>query len=255
MEFSLRGEPPAEFRENLMALAGQLDVDIAVQEDGIFRRHRRLIAFDMDSTLIDTEVIDELAVAAGVGSQVSAITELAMTGQLDFHESLRQRVSLLKGLSVQVMAELAGRLPLTEGVEVLFSALKMLGYKTAIISGGFTYFGDNLKTRLGVDHVYANELEVVDAKLTGEVVRPVIDAKAKADILSELARKEGIAMEQTIAVGDGANDLGMLAAAGLGIAYHAKAIVREKSDHAISRLGLDSILFLLGISDREHDNH
>jgi len=255
VEFSLRGEPPAEFRENLMALAGKLDVDIAVQEDGIFRRHRRLIAFDMDSTLIDTEVIDELAVVAGVGSQVSAITELAMTGHLDFHESLRQRVSLLKGLSVQAMAEIAERLPLTEGVEVLFSALKMLGYKTAIISGGFTYFGDNLKARLGVDYVYANELEVVDAKLTGEVVRPVIDAKAKADILSELARKEGIAMEQTIAVGDGANDLEMLAAAGLGIAYHAKAIVREKSDHAISRLGLDSILFLLGISDREHDNH
>jgi len=255
VEFSLRGEPPAEFRENLMALAGKLDVDIAVQEDGIFRRHRRLIAFDMDSTLIDTEVIDELAVVAGVGSQVSAITELAMTGHLDFHESLRQRVSLLKGLSVQAMAEIAERLPLTEGVEVLFSALKMLGYKTAIISGGFTYFGDNLKARLGVDYVYANELEVVDAKLTGEVVRPVIDAKAKADILSELARKEGIALEQTIAVGDGANDLEMLAAAGLGIAYHAKAIVREKSDHAISRLGLDSILFLLGISDREHDNH
>jgi phosphoserine phosphatase len=255
VEFSLRGEPSIDFRENLIALAGRLDIDIAVQEDGIFRRHRRLIAFDMDSTLIDTEVIDELALAAGVGQQVAEITERAMSGKLDFQESLRQRVGLLAGLPVQTLSEIAECLPLTEGVEVLFPALKTLGYKTAIISGGFSYFGNFLKARLGVDYVYANELDVIDGKLTGEVVRPVVDAQAKADILSELARKEGIAMEQTIAVGDGANDIEMLAAAGLGIAYHAKAIVRDSSDHAISQLGLDSILFLLGISDREHDNH
>jgi len=255
VEFSLRGEPSTDFRENLMALASRLDIDIAVQEDGIFRRHRRLIAFDMDSTLIDTEVIDELAIAAGVGEQVADITEKAMGGHLDFQESLRQRVSLLAGLPVQTLSEIAQRLPLTEGVEVLFPALKTLGYKTAIISGGFNYFGEFLQQRLGIDYVYANGLDVVDGKLTGEVVRPVVDAKAKATILSELARKEGIAMEQTIAVGDGANDIEMLAAAGLGIAYHAKAIVRDRSDHAISQLGLDSILFLLGVSDREHDNH
>jgi len=156
---------------------------------------------------------------------------------------------------VQTLSEIAQQLPLTEGVEVLFPALKTLGYKTAIISGGFSYFGNFLKAKLGVDYVYANELSIIDGKLTGEVVRPVVDAQAKADILSELAGKEGIAMEQTIAVGDGANDIEMLAAAGLGIAYHAKAIVRDSSDHAISQLGLDSILFLLGISDREHDNH
>ena len=255
VEFSLRGEPSLDFRENLIALAGRLDIDIAVQEDGIFRRHRRLIAFDMDSTLIDTEVIDELALAAGVGQQVSEITERAMSGELDFQESLRQRVSFLAGLPVQTLSEIAQQLPLTEGVEVLFPALKTLGYKTAIISGGFSYFGNFLKAKLGVDYVYANELSIIDGKLTGEVVRPVVDAQAKADILSELAGKEGIAMEQTIAVGDGANDIEMLAAAGLGIAYHAKAIVRDSSYHAISQLGLDSILFLLGISDREHDNH
>jgi phosphoserine phosphatase len=250
-EWSLRGTPSPLFRKKLMALATELTLDLAVQEDGIYRRHRRLIAFDMDSTLIETEVIDELAKHKGVGTEVAKITHQAMSGELDFRESLILRVALLQGLPETTLSAVAAQLPLTEGVESLFKTLKLLGYKTAILSGGFDYFGHALQAQLGVDHVSANRLEIVDGLLTGRVLAPVVDAEAKARILRALADKEGISMAQTIAVGDGANDLEMLGAAGLGIAYHAKDLVRERSRHAISTLGLDSILYLLGISDRD----
>ena len=251
LEWSLRGTPSPLFRKKLMALATELTLDLAVQEDGIYRRHRRLIAFDMDSTLIETEVIDELAKHKGVGAEVTKITHQAMSGELDFRESLIRRVALLEGLPETILSTVAAQLPLTEGVASLFKTLKLLGYKTAILSGGFDYFGHALQAQLGVDHVFANRLEIVDGFLTGRVLAPVVDAEAKARILRALAEKEGISMAQTIAVGDGANDLEMLGAAGLGIAYHAKDLVRERSRHAISTLGLDSILYLLGISDRD----
>jgi|TARA_B110000238_G_scaffold101749_1_gene110875 phosphoserine phosphatase len=251
LEWSLRGSPSPLFRKKLMALATELTLDLAVQEDGIYRRHRRLIAFDMDSTLIETEVIDELAKRKGVGAAVAEITHQAMSGELDFQESLIRRVAQLKGLPETILSEVAAHLPLTEGVESLFKTLKLLGYKTAILSGGFDYFGQALQAQLGVDHVFANRLEIKDGLLTGRVLEPIVDAEAKARILRALAEQEGISMAQTIAVGDGANDLEMLGAAGLGIAYHAKDLVRERSRHAISTLGLDSILYLLGISDRD----
>ena len=251
LEWSLRGTPSPLFRKKLMALATELTLDLAVQEDGIYRRHRRLIAFDMDSTLIETEVIDELAKHKGVGAEVAKITHQSMSGELDFRGSLIRRVALLEGLPETILSTVAAQLPLTEGVASLFKTLKLLGYKTAILSGGFDYFGHALQAQLGVDHVFANRLEIVDGFLTGRVLAPVVDAEAKARILRALAEKEGISMAQTIAVGDGANDLEMLGAAGLGIAYHAKDLVRERSRHAISTLGLDSILYLLGISDRD----
>ncbi|MBL6691069.1 MAG: phosphoserine phosphatase SerB [Pseudomonadales bacterium] len=251
VEFSLRGTPKEGFREQLLAVCSDLDIDIALQEDGIYRRNRRLIAFDMDSTLIRTEVIDELAIEAGVGDQVAEITARAMAGELDFRESLRKRVGLLEGLPESVLVKVAGRLPLTEGVEHLFETLNHLGYKTAILSGGFTYFGDVLKKKLSVDYVYANELEISDGKLTGRVLDPIVDAERKASLLRELAEQQGISLKQTIAVGDGANDLAMLDVAGLGIAFHAKPLVRESAGHSISNLGLDSLLYLMGIRDAE----
>ncbi|WP_161462468.1 phosphoserine phosphatase SerB [Pseudomonas syringae] len=253
IEFTVRGEPadPKAMQAEFLAVAQELNVDIAFQQDSLFRRNRRLAVFDMDSTLIEAEVIDELAKAAGVGEQVAEITERAMRGELDFSESFKERLALLKGLDVGVLDEIGASLRLTEGAETLFSELKRLGYKTAILSGGFTYFAKQLQTKLGIDYVYANELEVVDGKVTGVAVEPIVNAQRKADLLRELAHKEGLSLEQTIAVGDGANDLPMLAIAGLGVAFRAKPLVKQSAKQAISTLGLDGVLYLLGFRDRE----
>ncbi|MFJ7315336.1 phosphoserine phosphatase SerB [Pseudomonas sp. NPDC098747] len=253
IEFSVRGEAadPQALRAEFLSVAQELNVDIAFQEDSLFRRNRRLAVFDMDSTLIEAEVIDELAKAAGVGDQVSEITERAMAGELDFRESFKERLALLKGLDVSVLDSIGASLRLTEGAETLFAELKRLGYKTAILSGGFTYFAKQLQAKLGIDYVFANELEVVDGKCTGVAIEPIVDAQRKADLLRELAHKEGLRLEQTIAVGDGANDLPMLAIAGLGVAFRAKPLVKQSAKQAISTLGLDGVLYLLGFRDRD----
>lgn len=253
VEFSLRGQVadlPA-LRRQLMQLADEIDVDIAYQENNIYRRNRRLVAFDMDSTLIQAEVIDELAKRAGVGKEVSAITERAMHGEMEFKESLRQRVALLKGLPESALAEVAATLQLTEGVERLMSTLKRLGYRTAILSGGFTYFGRALQRRFGFDYVFSNDLEIEDGILTGKLASEIVDGQRKATLLASIAQHEGFSLEQTIAVGDGANDLPMLSIAGLGIAFRAKPIVKESAKQSLTTLGLDGILYLMGLSERE----
>lgn len=253
VEFSVRGEPRNVdvMRSEFLRLAGDLGIDIAFQKDNAFRRNRRLVCFDMDSTLIEHEVIDELAKAAGVGDQVSEITERAMQGELDFIQSFEARVALLKGLDASVLEQIAQSLKLTEGAEHLMRTLKALGYKTAILSGGFTYFGEYLQQKLGIDYVHANALEIEDGKVTGRVVGRVVDGQRKAELLREIAASEGVNLEQVIAVGDGANDLPMLSIAGLGIAFRAKPLVRANAKQAISTLGLDGILYLLGVRDRD----
>ena len=255
VELSVRGAPSdiTRMRAQFLAAAGDLGVDIAFQKDNAYRRNRRLVCFDMDSTLIEAEVIDELAKAAGVGAEVSAITELAMAGELDFTQSFKRRVGLLKGLDESVLEGIARNLPVTEGAEDLIRALKALGYKTAILSGGFTYFGRYLQQKLGIDYVYANELQIENGKVTGEVKGQVVDGQRKAELLKQLAEKENLNLQQVIAVGDGANDLPMLSLAGLGIAFRAKPLVKQSADHAISELGLDGILYLLGVRDRDSE--
>lgn len=253
IEMTLYGEPANvdAMRAAFLNISTQHDVDIAFQEDSIWRRNRRLVVFDMDSTLIEAEVIDELAVEAGVGEQVAAITEAAMRGEIDFQESFRQRLALLEGLSEDVLASIAERLVITEGAEHLIATLNTLGYKTAIISGGFTYFARYLQERLGIDYVHANELEIIDGKVTGRVQGTIVDGARKAELLQEIAKSLSIRLQQVIAVGDGANDLPMLSVAGLGIAFRAKPIVKESAKQSISTLGLDSILYLLGYRDRD----
>ena len=253
VEFSVRGEPRDinGMRAAFLRLANELNLDIAFQKDNAFRRNRRVVCFDMDSTLIEHEVMDELAKAAGVGDKVAAITERAMNGELDFTQSFKARVALLKGLDASVLEGIAVNLKLTEGAEQLISTLKALGYKTAILSGGFTYFGEYLQKKLGIDYVHANALEIVDGKVTGNVVGHVVDGQRKAELLREIASKEGVNLEQVIAVGDGANDLPMLGIAGLGIAFRAKPMVKQNAKQAISTLGLDGILYLLGVRDRD----
>lgn len=257
VEFSVRGTPrdKEQMKAEFMKLAGEQVMDISFQEESMYRRMRRLICFDMDSTLIETEVIDELAVRAGVGDQVKAITEAAMRGEIDFCESFRQRCALLKGLDVSVMQEIAENLPITEGVDRLMRILKKVGFKIAILSGGFTYFGNYLKQRYNIDYVYANELEVEDGKLTGNHLGDIVDGKRKAELLRLIAQVENVDIRQTVAVGDGANDLPMISIAGLGIAFHAKPKVKATAKQSISTIGLDGILYFLGYKDSYLDEN
>ena len=253
VELAVSGEPADEdmIRGELMQMTTTHDLDIAFQHDNVYRRNRRLVAFDMDSTLIQGEVIDELAKLGGVGEQVEAITEAAMRGELDFQASFRRRVSLLKGLPASALDDVVRRVPLMDGAERLVGTLRRLGYKTAILSGGFTFFGRTLQQRLGIEYLHANELAIANGVVTGEVIPPIVDGARKAAMLREIAQKENISMEQVIAVGDGANDLPMLRLAGLGIAFRAKPVVRQSAKQAISKLGLDGILYLLGVRDRD----
>lgn len=251
VEFSVRGTPrdKEQMKADFMKLSAEQEMDISFQEESMYRRMRRLICFDMDSTLIETEVIDELAIRAGVGDQVKAITEAAMRGEIDFCESFRQRCALLKGLDVSVMQEIAENLPITEGVDRLMRILKKVGFKIAILSGGFTYFGNYLKQKYNIDYVYANELEVENGKLTGRHVGDIVDGKRKAELLRLIAQVENVDIRQTVAVGDGANDLPMISIAGLGIAFHAKPKVKATAKQSISTSGLDGILYFLGYKD------
>lgn len=253
VEFGLSGEQlDAEaLRADCLKLSANLAIDIAVQEDNVYRRNRRLVCFDMDSTLIEQEVIDELAIEAGVGTQVAEITEQAMRGELDFKQSFAARVALLKGLDASVLEKIADRLTITEGAARLISTLKALGYHTAILSGGFTYFAEKLQQKLGIDEVHANILDIQDGIVTGKVVGEVVDGQRKAALLRQLAEQQGISLQQAIAVGDGANDLPMLSIAGLGVAFRAKPLVRANADQAISSVGLDGILYLLGVRDKD----
>jgi phosphoserine phosphatase len=254
VEFAVSLPPEADasaLKRALLAAAHEGNFDCALQKESLLRRAKRLVVMDMDSTLIRIEVIDELARAHGVGDQVSAITQRAMHGEMDYDESLRQRVGLLRGLPAQVLYDLAARLPLTEGAETLLRVLKRLGYRTAVISGGFSHAAEALRSRLGIDHAWSNSLEIEGGKLTGRVIGPIVNARRKAELLEQLAKDEGVPLDQVIAIGDGANDLLMLQKAGHGIAFHAKPKLREAAHTAISAAGLDAILYLLGITGRD----
>ncbi len=253
VELTVSGDSSSEqsMRAAFLATAHDLKIDIAFQRESIFRRNRRLFAFDMDSTLIEGEVIDELAKLAGVADEVVKVTEAAMRGEIEFQESFRRRVALLRGLKETRVRELLDTIPLVEGAEQLIGTLKMLGYKTAILSGGFNFFAQHLQTRLGIDYVFANDLDIVDGVVSGEVRTPIVDGARKAELLREIARLENISLDQVVAVGDGANDLPMLGIAGMGIAFRAKPLVRQTASHAVSFLGLDSLLYLVGVRDRD----
>jgi phosphoserine phosphatase len=257
VELLLSGDSAREaaMRTEFLAAAQDLSIDIAFQRESIFRRNRRLFAFDMDSTLIRGEVIDELAAMVGVGERVAAITQAAMRGELDFDESFTRRVALLKGLKAEQVHGLRDSIPLADGAERLIRTLRLLGYKTAILSGGFTFFARALQQRLGIDYVHSNELEIADGLVTGRVIPPIINGARKAALLAEIADREGISLEQVVAVGDGANDIPMLNLAGMGIAYRAKPLVRQSADQSISCLGLDGLLYLLGVRDRDLQAH
>jgi len=257
VELAVSGDPSREpaMRAEFLIAAQQLSIDIAFQRESIFRRNRRIFAFDMDSTLIQGEVIDELAKMAGVGDQVVRITESAMRGEIGFDESFTRRVALLKGLPADRAFGLVDTIPLADGAERLIRTLRLLGYKTAILSGGFTFFARSLQQRLGIDYVHANELEIHDGRVTGRVIPPIINGDRKAALLAEIAERENVSLEQVVAVGDGANDIPMLNLAGMGIAYRAKPLVRQKADQSISCLGLDGLLYLLGVRDRDLKPH
>ncbi|GAA4942993.1 phosphoserine phosphatase SerB [Halioxenophilus aromaticivorans] len=251
LEITTGGQPKdlAHLRSDFLELSSQHPIDIAVQADDAFRRTRRLVCFDMDSTLIEVEVIDELAKAAGVGEQVAEVTERAMRGELDFNESFASRLATLKGLDESVLSAIAEALPITEGAERLISTLRRMGYKTAILSGGFTYFAEHLQKKLGIDYVHANELAITDGKVIGEVRGDIVNGERKAALLQQLAEREGLSLDQVIAVGDGANDIPMLSLAGLGVAFRAKPVVRAQAEYAITTLGLDGLLYLIGYRD------
>ena len=253
VEFTVSGDSTSEqsMRAAFLSAAQELKIDIAFQRESIFRRNRRLFAFDMDSTLIEGEVIDELAKLAGVDREVVKITESAMRGEIEFQESFRRRVGLLRGLPEEQVRTLLHTIPLVQGAEHLIGTLKMLGYKTAILSGGFTFFAQHLQTRLGIDYVYANDLDMPNGMVSGEVHSPIVDGPRKAELLRQIAQQENISLEQVVAVGDGANDLPMLGIAGMGIAFRAKPLVRQTASHAVSFLGLDSLLYLIGVRDRD----
>ena len=246
-----RDADPEPLKRDLLAIANDGDLDCALQPESLLRRSKRLVVMDMDSTLIQIEVIDELARAHGVVDRVAAITKRAMAGELDFDAALRERVGLLAGLDAKVLENLAANLPLTEGAEVMLRVLQQLGYRTAVISGGFTLPAEALRARLGIDHAFANTLEIIGGKLTGKVLGPIVNAQRKAELLEEVAHQHGIPLEQVIAIGDGANDLLMLQKAGLGIAFHAKPKLREAAHASIGSSGLDAILYLLGINGRD----
>ncbi|MGA7272152.1 MAG: phosphoserine phosphatase SerB [Acidimicrobiia bacterium] len=250
-ELAVAGGDFDRLRRNLGRAAAEHRFDVAVQEERLERRMKRLVVIDVDSTLIQDEVIDLLAQRAGAAAEVHAITEEAMEGGLDFEESLRRRVKLLKGLDETVLDQVAASIRLTPGARTFIKTLKRGGMRTAIVSGGFTRITDHLAQELSVDHSSANTLEIVDGRLTGNLVGAVVDRPGKAKILKEIAQREGIPLEQVVAVGDGANDLDMLAVAGLGIAFNARHSVRAAADAALNVPYLDAILFLLGIRGEE----
>ncbi len=253
VQLSVSGEPLniTDMRKRFMDISQDAGIDISFHVDNIYRKNMKLVVFDMDSTLIQAEVIVELAKLAGVGDQVQQITESAMRGEIDFKESFQRRVALLKGLKEEQLLQVTRELPLTEGAALVSKTLKSLGYKLGILSGGFRFVGEYLQDQLGFDYLYANELDIENGVVTGNVVGDIVDGEKKALLLRELAKKENIALEQTIAVGDGANDLPMISIAGLGVAFNAKPIVRQRASNAISSVGLDGLLYLIGIHDRE----